>query len=68
MHSHGGAREGSGGPKKYGEKQRLATRPINVPGEIPKSVVEKLIFLYYEQGPEALETLLNNALNRAQQS
>jgi hypothetical protein len=56
--THGGARQGSGRKRKYGEKQAQNTRPVNQPAEIPDSVYDRVTELIYIHGLEKVQKLL----------
>jgi hypothetical protein len=53
--SHGGAREGSGRKRKFGELQREPTRPVHVPSDIPANIYDRATELALIRGYDWLE-------------
>jgi hypothetical protein len=53
--SHGGAREGSGRKRKFGELQREPTRPVHVPSDIPADLYNRATELALIKGYDWLE-------------
>lgn len=53
--SHGGARNGSGRPRKWGLLQEQPTRGAAVPAEIPQNHFDKIVEAYLRHRAEGTE-------------
>jgi hypothetical protein len=52
---HGGAREGAGRKRKFGEQQKEPTRPVHVPADIPSRAYNRMTELALTKGYDWLE-------------
>lgn len=55
MSGHGGARQGSGRKRKFGEAQKEPTRPVHVPADIPSRAYDRMTELALIKGYDWLE-------------
>jgi hypothetical protein len=53
--NHGGAREGAGRKRKFGERQMEPTRPVHVPADIPARTYDRMTELALIKGYDWLE-------------